>query len=143
MKLVPYNYEEKQTDAMAKLYHRVWRTGIAKCKERLARHQTYNGFKSLLMVSERGQLLGFAYGYKSSPGQYYHDLLATALIEEDRYWLNHSIELVELVVDVTFRGKGIGRKLAQSIIEDVNCYSALLTTQQTNQPAISLYIQLN
>ena len=57
-------------------------------------------------------MIGFAYGYASLPGQYYHELLARAFDREEcDKWLRDCFEFVELAVHPSFRKQGLGRML--------------------------------
>ncbi|WP_367617761.1 GNAT family N-acetyltransferase [Shouchella xiaoxiensis] len=143
MKQITFDFQETQVTAMAELYARVWGSEVETARVKIARYQTYSGFKAVLLVSNKEELIGFAYGYTSSPGQYYHDLLAAALTADRRQWLDDCFEFVELVVDKAMRRLGGGRILVQSLMEATDCQKALLTTQMANQPAITLYKQLN
>lgn len=119
------------------LYSKVWNQSIV---ERLKKHYTYEGFKGIALLNEEEQLIGFAYGYTSLPGQYYHGLLSNALNpSEYEQWLSDCFEVVELAVDPDFRRQGHAKTLMTELLKEVKQKTAILTTQTDNPSARSLY----
>ncbi|MDH5162563.1 GNAT family N-acetyltransferase [Heyndrickxia oleronia] len=119
------------------LYKQVWNHSI---KERLIKHSNYKGFRGYVINSDEGDIIGFSYGYTSSPGQYYHDLISNELsqIEYDK-WLVDCFEFVELAVHPLYRNKGYGKLLINELLRGVKNRTVVLTTQSNNQSAHNLY----
>ncbi|GAM16482.1 acetyltransferase [Mesobacillus selenatarsenatis SF-1] len=96
-----------------------------------------------MAISEQGEVAGYAYGYFSQPGQYYHGLLSNAFNpEEYQNWLGDCFEFVELGVHPAFRNQGLAKQLVTRLIDGVEHKTAVLTTQSNNAPARSLYEDL-
>jgi ribosomal protein S18 acetylase RimI-like enzyme len=112
----------------------------ARVDEILPRHVARDGFRFLGAFAER-RLLGFVYGYRGGPGQWWHDRVATALGPEgEQRWLARGhLEFTELHVRPEFRRRGIGGSLHDALLEDVDAPTAVLSTQTDNEPAIALY----
>ncbi|MDQ2806595.1 MAG: GNAT family N-acetyltransferase [Chloroflexota bacterium] len=87
-----------------------------------------------------GAILGFAYGYPSAPGHWWHDLVARALgSDQSRRWLADAFELVELALWPTYQGQGIGGRLHDALLVEVAQPVAVLSTRQEETAALALY----
>ena len=87
-----------------------------------------------------GAILGFAYGYRSAPGHWWHDLVARALgAEASRRWLAAAFELVELALWPGYQGQGIGGRLHDALLAEVPEQVAVLSTRQEETAALALY----
>jgi ribosomal protein S18 acetylase RimI-like enzyme len=108
--------------------------------EIVGQHLEREGFRFVIEEDEEGRLAGIAYGYLGSPGQWWHDRVATAMTAQQRpSWLRPGhFELVELAVRLDLRRRGIGSRLHDAVLEDERG-PALLSTQVDNEPALSLY----
>ena len=90
--------------------------------------------------NKNGALLGFAYGYTSLPGQWYHDALAPALgPEQSARWLTGAFEFVEFGVVPEARRRGIGTRLHDAAFDGLPHRSAILSTPMGNIIAIDFY----
>lgn len=144
MKLLSVDKDESILDGMANLYLEVWNNEGHSIKERLLKHRSYNGYRGLVMYSDKDEVVGFAYGYTSLPGQYYHELLSKEFdSKEYQKWLNNCFEFVELAVHPRFRKMGLGKELVTQLLEGAPNKTAILTTQSDNEPARALYGSLN
>lgn len=104
------------------------------------KHSTYPGFTGVKALSENGKMIGFAYGYESTAGQFYRSMLEGQLTEEQtRVWLSDCFEFVELAVAPSARYNGIGNMLHDKLIGHITNGTSVLTTEVGNTPAISLY----
>ncbi|MEN2767856.1 GNAT family N-acetyltransferase [Ornithinibacillus xuwenensis] len=141
--LTPLIMEEDVLHRVNSLYNHVWNVNGVEFVQRIKRHFTYPGFIGIL-ASQGAEVMGFVYGYASVKGQYYHELLCQQLsVSEQRLWLEDCFELVELAVHPSIRRQRLGQRLVQSLMEQVTCQTAILTTQKNNIPALGLYKQLN
>jgi ribosomal protein S18 acetylase RimI-like enzyme len=108
-------------------------------EEALPRHAAREGFRCAV-AREEGVVVGFAYGYTTAPGQWWHDwvtsLLGPALAEE---WMTDAFELVELAVRPAAQGRGTGGRLHDVVLAARPHRTALLSTRDEDTPARRLY----
>ncbi|WP_337017968.1 GNAT family N-acetyltransferase [Oceanobacillus massiliensis] len=131
----------EKLDQAIELYQEIW--DKAESTERLRKHAIYEGYRGLAAHDENGKLIGFSYGYQSMEGQYYNRLLHEHLVLESlEFWLDDCFEFVELGVHPEARGRGIGERLAAELLEGAKHRHAILTTQEDNHAARSLYEKL-
>ncbi|WP_100013176.1 GNAT family N-acetyltransferase [Lentibacillus sediminis] len=104
------------------------------------KHTNYEGFRGFQARDEEGNIIGFTYGYTSLPEQFYRQKIAEQLSEaEIKIWLSSCFEFVELAVDATYKRLGIGSKLHDVLLEEVDHNTSILTTNVENSPAVNLY----
>lgn len=109
--------------------------------EILPRHAARDGFALVAAVDE-GRLVGFAYGYRGAPGQWWNDAVAAAMTRRERSrWLPPGhLELAELHVARDRRREGIGARLHDALLAAFpDAPTAVLSTQAANEPALVLY----
>ncbi|MDL4841078.1 GNAT family N-acetyltransferase [Aquibacillus rhizosphaerae] len=112
-------------------------------QKRIEKHSKYQGFKLVKCVNDVNDVIGFAYGYTSSVGQFYRSLLELHLNEEEKNkWLSDCFEVVELAVSPTYRRKGIGTEVHDNLLTGLSHETAILTTQIDNYKARSLYMKM-
>jgi len=123
----------------------------------MERHATYGGFRALAVTADGdggasgasgpgrpGQIVGFSYGFRGAPGQWWHDVVAAALTARAgkdlaAAWLADSLEIAEVHVHPDFHRRGIGRSLVLGLAEGRPERTAVLSTQDANSPARRLY----
>ncbi|MDX8046258.1 GNAT family N-acetyltransferase [Gracilibacillus sp. S3-1-1] len=106
----------------------------------IKKHTNYQGFIGLKAKDNKGDIIGFTYGYTSLPEQFYREKIANRLSKvEIGTWLFHCFELVELAVHPSYKCLGIASKLHDNLLKNVNLKTAVLTTSIENNPAINLY----
>jgi ribosomal protein S18 acetylase RimI-like enzyme len=104
------------------------------------KHVSLNGFTCRAALVGEDELVGFAYGYTTAPGQWWHDLVRRALTRESaQEWLTDAFELSELHVQPEYHGHGIGRQLLISLAGGVQNSSMLLSTPDADTRAFRLY----
>jgi ribosomal protein S18 acetylase RimI-like enzyme len=107
------------------------------------RHTTNEGFACRAAVVGDDVLVGFAYGYTTARGQWWHDLVRKALRPEvGADWLTNAFELSELHVLPTYQGKGIGREVLCALAEALPHATILLSTPDQDTRAFRLYRDL-
>ncbi|MCR8847676.1 GNAT family N-acetyltransferase [Rossellomorea sp. SC111] len=137
MQIVPFRLEGKYFKKMITLYCRLFQVDPRGMEEQFKRHSTYPFFEGYLAIID-DRVAGYIYGYSSRKGQYYHDLLASHLHPE-RDWMKNCMELVELGVDPSYRGRGIGKQLVEQLLKNRKEKRVLLTTRKDNDTAIAFY----
>ncbi len=107
----------------------------------LTRHVGRQAFSCrVVRAGWRGEIVGFAYGYRSAPGQWWHDLVARALGPDgSRQWLADAFELVELALLPAYQDQGIGGRLHDTLLAEVTQPVAVLSTRQEETAALALY----
>jgi ribosomal protein S18 acetylase RimI-like enzyme len=137
------NNDEELLNHVADLYQQVWEQEDSSFRDRVMKHAGYDGYRGFVAISEQGEVAGYAYGYFSQPGQYYHGLLSKAFsAEEYQNWLGDCFEFVELGVHPAFRNQGLAKQLVNELLDGAEHQTAVLTTQRNNAPARSLYENL-
>ena len=116
---------------------------IEESRARLLRHAGYPGFRGCVLQTDEGQPVAFAYGYRSTPGQFYRSLLEAHLSAEDRAaWLDDCFEFVALGVIPAHRRRGYGRLLHHAVLQRAAERTAILTTEVSNRASRALYTGL-
>ena len=92
-------------------------------------------------------IAGFAYGFHGTSGQWWHDLVRSALAAAGgrdlaQAWLGDSFEVAEVHVHPAYQGRGIGRAMVPALIHPRLERTALLSTQDTDSRARRLYRSL-
>ncbi len=106
----------------------------------LIQHARRNGFRLFVAKADTGQIIGFSYGYRGQPGQWWHDFVSKLLTPEARAkWLGDCFEFVELAVLPSFQGKGIGGELHDALISGLPYRTAVLSTYSGENRARHLY----
>jgi ribosomal protein S18 acetylase RimI-like enzyme len=94
-----------------------------------------------------GDVIAFAYGFHGGSGQWWHDLVRSALISRSGYgaaieWLDDSFEVAEVHVHPQYQHRGIGRRLLYRLTGGRAERTAVLSTMDANSPARRLYRSL-
>lgn len=77
----------------------------------------------------QSELLGFSYGHRSAPGQWWHEQVRLALQPRDyRRWMTDTFELVELHIAPAAQGQGLGERQLRALLKTVPCRSVMLST---------------
>lgn len=107
----------------------------------LVRHLDREGFRALVAKEDdTGHIVGFAYGYATGPGQWWHEQVARAMPPEQiARWLSGAFELVEFAVLPRAQGQGLGSRLHDTLLQDLPFRTAVLSTMQSETVALQLY----
>lgn len=89
-------------------------------------------------------VVGFAYGFRGAPGQWWHDVVYRALEERAgeeaaHAWLGFAFELAEIHVHPDHQGRGIGRAMIRTLCAGRPERSAVLSTHDRPTAARHLY----
>jgi ribosomal protein S18 acetylase RimI-like enzyme len=111
-------------------------------------HAAHPGFQGLAALAD-GRVAGFTYGFHGSSGQWWHDMVAAALVTRTGTgpgdgvlplsWLDDSFEIAELHVLPSCQGQGIGRSLLLSLANGRLERTAVLSTADAPTKARRLY----
>jgi ribosomal protein S18 acetylase RimI-like enzyme len=149
-----------ELDALTAVYLAAMRCDPAQLPGRrsiMQRHVTYDGFRALAVTADgaggpggaggRGQIIAFSYGFCGADGQWWHDVVSTALAARSGpaladAWLADSLEIAEVHVHPDFHRRGIGRSMVLGLAEGRQERTAMLSTQDADSPARRLYRSL-
>lgn len=100
----------------------------------VAAHTGRPGFRAVATVGDSGELLGFGYGYTSTPGQWWHDQIRASLRRDvAASWMSDCFELVELHVRPAAQGQGIGERQLRALLAGVPRRTVLLSTPEADE----------
>ena len=100
----------------------------------IAAHVRRPGFRAIATLTNDGRLAGFGYGYTSTPGQWWHDQVRSALDTADRKaWLADCFEVVELHVRPAAQGHGIGSRQLRTLLGMAAGATTLLSTPEADE----------
>ena len=88
------------------------------------------GYEGFVAHGSGGEVVGVAYGYHGSPGQWWHDAVAGKIDRSTRHeWLRNSCELVELAVAPSLQRSGLGRALVERFLLERKEATCVLSTR--------------
>jgi GNAT superfamily N-acetyltransferase len=92
------------------------------------RHTERRDLRAVAALTDEDQLVGITYAMPGRPGQWWHDVVASALPPATAaHWLGDCLEIVELHVLPEYQGQGIGRALLRELVRDVPHRTAALS----------------
>ncbi|MGH3088400.1 MAG: GNAT family N-acetyltransferase [Rubrobacteraceae bacterium] len=113
--------------------------GVRNVANRLPRHARNAGFRCLV-AEENDQVLGFVYGYTDEPGGWWHEQVAPSMEAAGlERWLRNAFALTELAVAPQARGRGVGGRLHDTLLDSLPHRRSLLSTHQEKTVARKLY----
>jgi ribosomal protein S18 acetylase RimI-like enzyme len=114
----------------------------------MERHARYPGLRALAAIDDAsGEIVGFTYGFRGLPGQWWHDVVMSAIAARSgravaRDWLENALEIAEVHVRPAHQARGIGRRLVLALTAGRPERTALLSTRDAATPARKLYRSL-
>jgi ribosomal protein S18 acetylase RimI-like enzyme len=114
----------------------------------MERHARNPGLRALAAIDEAtSEVVGFSYGFRGLPGQWWHDVVMSAIAARSgracaRDWLEDALEIAEVHVRPAYQARGIGRRLVLALTQDRPERTALLSTRDAATPARKLYRSL-
>jgi ribosomal protein S18 acetylase RimI-like enzyme len=160
-----------QLDAVSAVYAAAMRPDPGHLPGRrsiMQQHASYAGFRALAVTAaaadaavlrqgRRGdglarpawsdRVIAFAYGFRGASGQWWHDIVRSALIARSgeaaaAAWLDDSLEVAEVHVHPDYQGRGIGGSLVLGLTAGRPERTAALSTQDVESRARRLYRRL-
>jgi ribosomal protein S18 acetylase RimI-like enzyme len=142
--------------ALVEVYAEAMRVSPAQLPGRraiMASHAGYPAFRAFVVTllrgngAETGPIVAFAYGFRGARGQWWHDMVRSALTAAQGSaaaddWLADSFEVAELHVHPRYQRQGIGRWLLCHLTGRRAERTAVLSTMDTESPARRLYRSL-
>jgi ribosomal protein S18 acetylase RimI-like enzyme len=114
----------------------------------MERHAGNPALRALAAIEgQSGRVVGFAYGFRGCPGQWWHDVVMSGLTAAAgsaaaQAWLASALEIAEVHVRPEFQARGIGRRLVLMLTADRTEDTAVLSTRDALTPARRLYRSL-
>jgi len=109
----------------------------------MERHAANPAFRALAALSPAEEVVGFCYGFRGEPGQWWHDMVAGALAASRSGgaagWLDDSFEVAELHVLPEWQAHGIGHSLLLGLTTGRAERTAVLSTHDAESRARRLY----
>lgn len=136
---------EQRTLEIADVYRRAFGFGEYQRNQFLNRLEAnlyrYRDTVLLAVEDERGELLGFLYGYDFRRGQWWPEQIGPALEAAGHAeWMEDTFELAELEVDPRAQRQGVGTALLRTLFRTVrHRYVLLSTTADPDDRAKVLY----
>jgi ribosomal protein S18 acetylase RimI-like enzyme len=152
-----------ELDTLTGVYLAAMRPSAAQLVSRrsvMERHTRNSGFRALAVCAggsgdsgdsggpggpgQAGEIIGFSYGFSSADGQWWHDVVFSALTAKAgkdlaAAWLTDSLEIAEVHVRPDFQHRGIGRSLVLGLAEGRRERTAVLSTPDQDSTARRLY----
>jgi ribosomal protein S18 acetylase RimI-like enzyme len=109
----------------------------------LVAHTRRPEFRAVGTLDANGRVIGFAYGYRGEPGQWWHEHVSSCLDPAGyRAWLSDCFEVVELHVAPEAQGRGIGEAQIRLLLDGVARRTTVLSTPEGESRAWKLYRRL-
>ncbi|EID55617.1 GNAT family N-acetyltransferase [Saccharomonospora xinjiangensis] len=110
-------------------------------------HALRPGWRGVAAFDTDDTLIGVAYGYRGSPGQWWYEQVRRGLLDrEDEEtalsWLSDYFELTEIHVRPDHHGRGLGETLLRALLDGVPQRHVLLSTPEGPSRAWRLYRRL-
>lgn len=110
-------------------------------------HMLRAGWRCVGALNGRDELIGIAYGYLGTQGQWWHEQVRRGLVKAAgrttaERWMSDYFELTELHVRPDAQGGGIGERLLRNLLDGVDARRVLLSTPEGENRAWRLYRRL-
>ena len=111
----------------------------------MAGHAVNPGFRAIAVIDDgSGEPVGFGYGFRGVPGQWWHNTVRNALTASRgaavaSAWMDDSFEVAELHVAPAHQGQGTGADVLLRLASSRPERTALLSTRDADTPARRLY----
>jgi GNAT superfamily N-acetyltransferase len=134
---------ERRRDELLDVYAEAMQVSTAAARARrpiVSAHLDRPGLRAVGANDDDGRLVGVAYGYLGTPGQWWHDQVSAAMPAElAATWLTGAFEVCELHVRPPLQGQGLGRALLELLLAGPPSHTAVLTTPDRETRARVFY----
>src|SRR3954453_18984530 len=96
----------------------------------MLRHAKLTNFRCRVALDKRGTMLAFGYGYTSLPGQWWHDLVRRAVVQDADYWLQEAFDPAEAHGRPAAQGQSVGERVLLSLADGLPHRTMLLSTPE-------------
>ena len=140
---LPLDIDSPHMNEVVDIYHNVYgEKDLGEIRRRFLQHSTYPGYTGWVAVCD-DRVVGFAYGFSSTAGQFYKSKLESVLEDKEIHsWLSDCFEFVEMAVLPEFRRQGIASTLEARLLDKAPHQTSVLTTGTANEDARFLYEKL-
>ena len=115
-------------------------TDAARFASDLPWYEGRTGARWVVAERPRGPLVGFAFGFLGGFSTEVHRAISSAHgARAAALWLDGAFQVVELAVLPSFRGQGIGGRLHDALLADLEAETAILFTDAAASDALRLY----
>jgi ribosomal protein S18 acetylase RimI-like enzyme len=111
----------------------------------MERHVSNPAFQAIgAYAGDRPRIVGFAYGFHGTAGQWWHDVVRAGLVAAHgpaaaNDWLADAMEIAEVHVHPDYQARGIGRQMMLALSHGRSERTALLSTRDAPTRARRLY----
>lgn len=113
---------------------------VAEFGRALPLHIKREGFRCVVASNGAGPLAGFAYGYRTRPGQWWYDNVSHGLgPQETATWLSDAFQVTEVAVVPAFQRQGIGGALHDALLDGLPYSRAVLSTLDAETAGRTMY----
>jgi ribosomal protein S18 acetylase RimI-like enzyme len=103
-------------------------------------HLARRGFVAVVVLDDSDEPVAFGYGYLGRRGEWWHDIVVTALGPElAERWMIDAFELAELHVLPQHQGRGLGRRILDEVVRQAKGRTMVLSTHDRESAARHLY----
>ncbi|MFG3716078.1 GNAT family N-acetyltransferase [Micromonospora sp. NPDC047730] len=102
-------------------------------RRQLIEHLTMPGFRAVAVLGPLADIVGFGYGYRCRPGQWWRDWVADAMpvVADRRRWLDDAFAVSELQVRPACQGRGLGEAMLRGMLSSAGSRTVVLSTAET------------
>ncbi len=114
---------------------------VAEFARALPLHTKRDGFRCFVALDGvDSPFVGFAYGYRTQPGQWWYDNVSRALGQHAAaLWLGDTFQVTEVAVLPDHQGQGIGGALHDALLSGLTYPRAVLSTLDAETAGRAMY----
>ena len=140
IELAPYSESSPYLKAGVRVYALTWGYDEKPSMKFFREYARKEGFLGVVAL-DGGEVVGIAFGVKSVPGNWWHDIVSRH-VGEHHAALKDAWVLVEIAILPSYRNHGIGQQMMAYLSSRQPYSNLLLSTQTTNHGARRLYERL-
>lgn len=148
VRFVPMDPKNALFDSVVRLFSVTFfydadrREKLREARQQLLELMRYPDFKGVTAIDETGEVIGFAYGFTSRPGQVFRKEMEGVLPpEEIKRWMSNGFHLGGLIVSKHYRRFGVGSAIYEALIKELPHETSILMIGADNIPAQNLFLK--